>query len=112
MHAQTRLRSGRLNSGPSTHRARRRCTRSMALIEALEVRALLAASISGTIFEDLSGNGISAGDTSVSGRVVQLFRDNGDGVLNSGDALVGTATSGSDGTYSFRSLAAGTYFVK
>jgi len=82
-------------------------------VEPLEGRVLFAGgSIGGTIFEDVTGDGVSAGDGAVGGRAVQLFRDNGDGVLGAGDAAAGSATTKSDGTYSFKSLAAGTYFVQ
>jgi hypothetical protein len=45
--------------------------------------------------------------------VVRLFRDNGDNVFNpASDTLVKNETTGRDGSYSFRNLAAGTYFVQ
>jgi hypothetical protein len=82
-------------------------------VEPLEGRVLFAGgAISGTLFEDLTGDGVSAGDGVVTGRGVQLFRDNGDGAFGAGDAAAGAAISRADGSYAFRSLAAGTYFVQ
>src|SRR4051794_39806969 len=66
-------------------------------VEPLEGRVLLTgASIAGTVFEDVTGNGVSAGDALVPGRVIHLFRDNGDSALGAGDALVKNDTTGRD----------------
>ncbi len=71
------------------------------------------ASLGGRVVEDLTGNGTSAEDRLIQGRVVRLFRDNGDGGFNAAsDTLVNTDTTRRDGTYAFRNLAAGTYFVQ
>ena len=107
----------RRQSSSANQRRRRNVRRAPAAlrpsVEPLELRVLFAgASISGTVLEDMTGDGISAGDAVVAGRVVRLFRDNGDGVLGAGDAAAGTATTKADGTYAFKSLAAGTYFVQ
>src|SRR5258705_265560 len=85
-----------------------------ALVFATNARAQQAtATISGKVLEDLTGNGISADDASISGRTIRLYRDNGDLLFNAGtDALVKTDTTKRDGTYAFRSLPAGTYFVQ
>src|SRR5215207_5659427 len=94
-------------------RGRRRRIPLRPSVETLEVRVLFAgATISGTIFEDITGDGVSAGDAVVPGRVVQLFRDNGDGVQGAGDALAGTDTTRANGSYLFRNLPAGAYFVQ
>jgi len=70
-------------------------------------------SLSGRVVEDLIGNGITSDDTPVSGRTIRLFRDNGDQVFNPAtDTLVKTDTTRRDGSYAFRNLAAGTYFVQ
>ena len=99
-------------SGPRGHHsARRGLAAPRASVEPLELRVLFA-SVGGTVFEDLAGDGVSAGDVPISGRVVRLFRDNGDGELGAGDAAAGTTTTRADGTYAFKSLAAGTYFVQ
>jgi hypothetical protein len=96
-------------------------------MESLENRALMAvdlAVITGTSFDDLTGNGLTGDDTLISGATVQLYRDNGDNTFNAGtDTLLGTATTNASGVYRFAStnaggtLAAGTltaddYFVR
>jgi EF hand len=96
-------------------------------MESLENRALMAvdlAVISGTAFDDLTNNGLTGDDTTISGATVQLYRDNGDNTFNAGtDTLLGTATTNTSGVYRFAStnaggtLAAGTlsaddYFVR
>lgn len=96
-------------------------------MESLENRALMAvdlAVITGTAFDDLTGNGLTADDTRIQGATVQLYRDNGDNTFNSAtDTLLGTAVTNTSGVYLFASadgggtLAAGTltaddYFVR
>ena len=81
----------------------------------MEDRCLLSAAgaISGTTFEDLTGNGITADDVTVAGRTVRLFLDDGDGTFEAGhDSLVGQQNTDNTGAYDFRGLAAGTYFVQ
>jgi hypothetical protein len=70
--------------------------------------------ISGTKFNDITGNGFSSDDTGLSGVMVKLFKDaNNDGVLTSADGnAVATTTTASNGTYSFGVVALGTYFVQ
>ena len=70
--------------------------------------------VSGTKFQDLTGNGFSSDDTPLAGVTIQLYRDSlGTGVLDTAnDALVATAVTAADGSYSFPNLPAGTYFVK
>jgi uncharacterized protein (DUF2141 family) len=66
-------------------------------------------SISGTIFNDLDGDGTKdAGETGLSGRTVWLDLDN-DKVIDAGEAT--TVTDGS-GNFKFNGLAAGTYKVR
>ena len=68
--------------------------------------------ISGTVYNDTTGNGLSSDDTGLSGVTVKLYKDsNNNGVLDSSDAVVATAVTGANGSYSFGSLAAGKYFV-
>src|SRR5262249_53565971 len=82
-------------------------------LEALEDRSLLSASIAGTMFQDLAGDGISADDRPTPNWVVNLYRDNGDGTFDvASDAFVARQTTGRDGGYEFRGLAAGTHFVQ
>jgi hypothetical protein len=72
-----------------------------------------SASLGGRVVEDLTGNGITPDDAAIAGRTIRLFRDNGDHVFNTAsDLFVKSDTTRRDGTYSFRSLAAGTYFVQ
>ena len=89
--------------------------------ESLETRSLLSAtvlpSISGIVYQDMTGNGLTSDDTRLANVTVNLFRDGGDGVftgknVGSDDTLIGTATSDATGNYGFNNLSAGTYFVQ
>jgi len=72
-----------------------------------------SAVIAGRAVEDLTGNGVTMDDAPIANRVLHLFRDNGDGLFNAtSDTLVKGDTTKRDGAYSFRNLAAGTYFVR
>jgi uncharacterized protein (DUF2141 family) len=72
------------------------------------------ATVSGTVFTDKTGNGLSGDDTPLGGVNLTLFQDtNGDGVLDQGDTQVGTAVSSSTGgTFSFTGVGPGTLFVQ
>jgi hypothetical protein len=98
-----------------THEPRKgsRRLRTHVDVECLEDR-LTPSGISGHVFQDVTGNGLSADDTALKGVRVELFRDvNHDGKLDRGDgAPVAVAFSKQDGSYSFSGLAADTYFVK
>ena len=90
-------------------------------MELLEGRQLMAADITGTVFQDLTDNGFNTGlDPNLSGVTIALFRDGGNTSYDSGtgtsaagdDTLVGTTTSAATtGLYSFTVNTAGTYFV-
>ena len=90
-------------------------------MELLEGRQLMAANITGTVFQDLTDNGFDTGvDTNLSGVSVALFRDGGNTTYDSGlgtsaagdDISVGTVTSAvTTGLYSFSVSTAGTYFI-
>ena len=84
-------------------------------IEWLEERALLTifdlAAIAGRVFRDIGNNGFNPGEE-VSGVNVELYRDDGDGALDSGDTLVDSTTTDADGEYRFDRLTRATYFVK
>ncbi len=90
-------------------------------LELLEGRQLMAANITGTVFQDLTDNGFNTGvDPNLSGVTIALFRDGGNTSYDSGtgtvaagdDTLVGTTTSATTtGVYSFTVNTAGTYFV-
>jgi uncharacterized repeat protein (TIGR01451 family) len=89
--------------------------------ESLETRSLLSAtvlpSISGIVYEDPTGYGVTSNYLRVANVTVNLWRDGGAGVFEgnnpgSDDTLVGTATSDANGSYQFNDLSAGTYFVQ
>jgi hypothetical protein len=65
-------------------------------------------SISGTVYFDVTGNGLTPDDTAMAG--VQVYID----VTNVGHYVAGdpTTTVGANGNYSFTGLAAGTYIVR
>ena len=92
------------------HRSTVGCT-----CESLEQRRLLAATISGAVLRDISGNGLSADDTGLSGVTVKLYKDlNGNGKLDATDgAAISTKVSAtSSGSYSFTGLSTGKYIVQ
>jgi trimeric autotransporter adhesin len=69
-------------------------------------------SISGTIYEDINSNGqVSDDGVGLSGAIVSLYRDNGDGVIGAGDVIVNNLAANSSGQYSFNNLSTGTYWV-
>ncbi len=71
-------------------------------------------SITGSVLNDLNGNGADNSDPGLANATVQLFRDtNSNGSFDSGtDAQVGAnQTTPSSGTFSFAGLTADTYFV-
>jgi parallel beta-helix repeat protein len=73
-------------------------------------------SISGTTYLDLTGNGFSTDDTPQSGVTIDLYEESntcaGLQVGNSGDTLVASTTTASNGTYSFTVAGAGNYYVQ
>ena len=81
-------------------------------MELLEGRELFAADIQGTVFHDFNNDTqLSPGDTPLSGVVVQLFQDNGDGVYGPSDTLKDSATSAGNGGYTLTAESVGNYFV-
>ncbi|MCX7423126.1 MAG: hypothetical protein NT013_26815 [Planctomycetia bacterium] len=71
--------------------------------------------ISGTVFDDLAGNGLSVSDPALSGVNVSLYQDGGNNVFDGGaldDVLVGTKPTDTQGHYEFEFLSAGRYFVQ
>lgn len=84
--------------------------------EALEQRQLLAADMAeivGVVRLDTQGDGNVANDLAVVGAQVALYRDNGNGVLDSGDAPAASpVTTDTSGRYQFGSLQAGQYLVQ
>jgi sarcosine oxidase gamma subunit len=72
----------------------------------------LTDSIGGTVYTDLTGNGLTSDDTVLSGVTVDLYKDvNGDGVFDTGDTLYETTVSAANGTYSFTNVPPGKYIV-
>lgn len=72
-----------------------------------------AASIGGTVREDLTGNGTTTDDVALSGVSVELYRDNGDLLFDAAsDTLVATRVTEVDGSYAIASLSPGLYFVR
>jgi parallel beta-helix repeat protein len=68
--------------------------------------------VSGTVYEDVTGNGLSVDDTMpIPGVTVKLYTDtDGNGVLSAPDKVVDQQVTGADGTYAF-SAEPGLYFV-
>ena len=103
----------RLRPARQRQHARRRLR-----IEALENRRLMVndlATITGTVFTDLTENGLTGDDTLQSGATVRLYRDGGNSTFDNGgadDTLVNTATTNASGVYSFNNLIAGRYYVQ
>ena len=100
----------------SEHPRRRRDRRLTSQVEVLESRSLPTGLglISGTVFDDLSGNGLSADDPVLAAVAVSLYRDGGNGTFDAGggdDVLIGTQPSDAQGHYEFEYLSAGRYFV-
>ncbi|MDQ6438139.1 Ig-like domain-containing protein [Mesorhizobium sp. LHD-90] len=77
--------------------------------------------LSGTLFNDINGDGVKgpqvAGggkgvvEPGVSGITMRLYADDGDGVLDAGDTLLGTDVTDVSGDYAFVGLAPGDYIV-
>lgn len=92
-------------------------TRRRLRFEGLEGRQLLAAdlgTITGHVFRDTSGDGKwQSGEAGISQVSVQLWRDNGDGVLNTAsDTLVKSLKTDAGGVYNFNNLDLGDYFLR
>ncbi len=71
-------------------------------------------SVGGVLFRDLNDNGYfepALGETGIDGVQVQLFRDDGDGVLRIYDEAVTSTATSNNGRYLFPGLAPGDYLV-
>ncbi|HEV2292974.1 MAG TPA: S8 family serine peptidase [Tepidisphaeraceae bacterium] len=78
------------------------------VVEDLERRTLLAAAISGTLAEDLNGNGsFDAGEPALAGWTVYLDQNKN----RRRDAGELSTVTNASGVYTFANLAAGTYYV-
>ncbi|MFI5381043.1 MAG: MBG domain-containing protein [Tepidisphaerales bacterium] len=75
--------------------------------------AQASGSVSGHVYNDVTGNGLSSDDTPMPGVTVKLFRDrNGNRRLDPGDgAAVQTTTTDAKGAYSFSNLTPGSTYV-
>src|SRR5262245_9024072 len=84
------------------------------LLETLERRSMLAATISGAVMRDITGNGLTGDDTPLAGVTVRLYNDvNGNGVLDGADgSSISSKTTAADGSYAFTGLSQGKYLVR
>ncbi|HIF9253909.1 TPA: GEVED domain-containing protein [Photobacterium damselae] len=81
----------------------------------------LAASVTGTVFEDITGDGLTDGDATFNdnlgdqrglpGVTVTIYLDDGDNLPDSGDTVVATDVTDTNGNYSFTGLANAVYWV-
>ncbi|MCL4202706.1 MAG: DUF11 domain-containing protein [Pirellulaceae bacterium] len=100
-------------SSPRVHQRITQSTcRRRLRFEVLESRRLLSftdlAAVEGQLTFDMPGSGPQP----VSGEVVSLYRDDGDGLFDSTvDTLTGTRTTNVNGEYRFDGLSTGAYFV-
>ena len=72
----------------------------------------LLGSISGTTFQDRTGDGITADDIILQDVTVRLIRDNGDGQFDVSDTEIQSVQTNINGDYSFGDLGPGLYFVE
>ncbi len=68
--------------------------------------------ITGTKYNDKTGNGITGDDSGQGGFTINLFKDDGDGVLDAGDGTPIQDVTDANGAYEFTGLGPGTYFVQ
>ncbi|MBT8216205.1 MAG: right-handed parallel beta-helix repeat-containing protein, partial [Acidimicrobiia bacterium] len=75
-------------------------------------------SVSGTVFEDIVGDGLDGAQTigdatnpGSAGVTVRLYSDDGDRVPDGGDTFEGTQTTSAAGAFSFNGFAPGDYWV-
>src|SRR5262245_21746589 len=86
----------------------RGCLTRRLSIESLEDR-LVPSTVSGSVFNDINGNGLrDAGEAGIGGAVVYLDLT-GDNIADAGEPAAVTAA---DGTYSFADAPTGTYAVR
>ncbi len=103
-------------SGGSRRRTRKNSApRRRLLLESLESRRLLTAdlaAIAGTVFVDLTDDGLTADDTRLEGITVNLYRDGGDQQFEGDTTWVDRVLTDSAGNYRFDQLTEGLYFVE
>lgn len=105
----------------NNQRRRKHARRSYAVAatESLETKVLLAADtlglIQGTVFNDVSDNGLTGEDPTLATATVQLYKDGGNLTFDNGgadDTLIGSVTTIAGGEFSFPDLGEGRYFVR
>lgn len=76
------------------------------LVQDFGYRPSTAGSIGNLVWNDVNADGnVDGGEAGIAGVTVDLYADrNGNGVLDSGDTLVGTTTTAGDGSYLFSNL--------
>jgi hypothetical protein len=75
----------------------------------------MSATLSGSVMQDMTGNGLTADDKPLSGVVVKLYKDlNGNGKLDSTDgaAVASKTSAATTGAYSFTGLPTGKYLLQ
>lgn len=75
------------------------------------VNDIVGTSVTGTIYEDVIGDGSVSGDSGVAGVTVVLYRDNGDGEPDAADAIVSSTSTNGAGGYEFTDVGDGNYYV-
>ena len=99
----------------STHLSLRSRSTVGCTIEPLERRRLLAATISGAVYKDITGNGLSGDDTGLGGVTVKLFKDlNANGKLDATDgaSIASKVSAAGTGAFSVTGLNTGKYIVQ
>jgi hypothetical protein len=85
------------------------------VVESLETRRLMAATLTGAVMKDMTGNGLTADDQGLAGVVVNLYKDkNANGIVDAADgAAIGTRTSAAGtGAFSFAGVGKGKYLLQ
>jgi hypothetical protein len=106
-----------VGSNMETNRVKRGAVErsSRATVESLEGRQMMAAHISGFVFNDVTGNGLTSDDRRAGAGInVNLYHDvNNDGALDAGDGpAIATATTKGSGRYRFGNVVIGNYLVE
>ncbi|MFW5439425.1 MAG: LamG-like jellyroll fold domain-containing protein, partial [Methylophilaceae bacterium] len=79
---------------------------------AANVVAATGNTVTGTIYEDVDGDGGVLDDgVTVQNAAVSLYLDDGDGVIDAGDTFVSKTLTDASGNYTFGPVASGTYWV-
>jgi uncharacterized repeat protein (TIGR01451 family) len=107
---------GKLFGGNRRKTAGETTRRQVLRFETLESRSLLSVTllptISGSVFQDLNGNGVDNGEPALAGVTVTLFQDNGSGQFSASDSIFATSQTNNSGKYQFLNVPVGTYWVQ